>query len=56
MLKWIIPDKALTWQHRCVAWRLDACNGMPHFMYNGGLDIGYILHNEKLFIYGKRYL
>lgn len=48
MLKWIIPDKALTWQHVCIAWRLDACNGTPHLMFSGGLDQGYIMNQGKL--------
>lgn len=42
-LRWLIPDKALTWEHRCVAWRFDPYNGCAfHLMHAGGLDTGFI--------------
>lgn len=43
LLRRLIPDEALTWKHRCIAWRFDPYNGCVfRFMYAGGLDTGYI--------------
>lgn len=43
VLRWLIPDRALTWEHKCIASRFDPYNGCAyHLMYAGGLDIGYI--------------
>ena len=42
LMRWLVPDQALTWEHRCFAWRFQLPECTYWFMYAGGLDIGYI--------------
>lgn len=43
LMRWLVPDRALTWEHRPVAWRFDPYDGCHVVtMLAGGLDVGRI--------------